>query len=288
MSRDGNDYVHEGRKLLFKALRPLVEQRLEATVKGYWQCDVAESLKVDFDGKGNIEWDLSLLLRAILNYWNKVFQQMVRRLDRPIVRSIVHELIGVRNKHSHEDNFSLEDAERALDSMRRLMAAFGLDAEKEQLTLLRNVILQPKFESFGQRQTGGVEHKKHPVPGDRSTNRSHQIEEITFDSTHKIIIIKIKRETVIERGSVYEAVRWSWKINATRARRANYVLAIVDKVCEGIFVPIVWKESERSPGRWEFEGHEADEIISAIYKGKLIPADLRKPGMASPVLYRNL
>ena len=60
-------------------------------------------------------------------------------------RAIVNELVAVRNKLSHNEPFTYDDAERALDSMRRLMEAIGAGAPAEQLGRMRDTILRTKF-----------------------------------------------------------------------------------------------------------------------------------------------
>lgn len=110
--------------------------------------------------------------------------------------------------------------------------------------------------------------------------------EIEFKPIHKLLIIKVKPETVEERG-IYDAVRRSWRVNKQRAEEAKYVLAIVDGICHGVFVVDTWQESKEIPGRYEFRGREAEEAVSTIYKGRRIPDRMRKPGMASPILYEG-
>lgn len=53
----------------------------------------------------------------------------------------VDELIGVCNRHARNEAFSDNDADRALDSMRRLAKAAGASAAAEQLGAMRNEIL---------------------------------------------------------------------------------------------------------------------------------------------------
>ena len=110
--------------------------------------------------------------------------------------------------------------------------------------------------------------------------------EIEFDPTHKLLVIKVKRETVEERG-LCDAVRWAWKIDRARAEKADYVLAVVDGICQGVFVVDAWQASEEVPGRYEFRGREAEEPVSTIYKGRRIPDRMRKPGMTWPILYEG-
>lgn len=60
-------------------------------------------------------------------------------------RSLVNELVDVRNKLSHNETFTYDDAERALDSMRRLMEAISAGETAEQLSKMRDTILRTKF-----------------------------------------------------------------------------------------------------------------------------------------------
>ena len=46
----------------------------------------------------------------------------------------MNELVDVRNKLSHNETFTYDDAERALDTMRRLMEAISAGETAEQLS----------------------------------------------------------------------------------------------------------------------------------------------------------
>ena len=59
----------------------------------------------------------------------------------------MNELITVRNKLSHNEPFTWEDAARALDSMYRLLVAAGAEVEAEHLGKMRDEILRRKFRS---------------------------------------------------------------------------------------------------------------------------------------------
>lgn len=112
-------------------------------------------------------------------------------------------------------------------------------------------------------------------------------QEIEFDPNHKLVLIKTRPETVERKGSVYNAVRSAWKLNPQNARKADYVLAVVDGICRGVFVAEEWREVKRESIRYEFQGRRAERKIRLIYEGKRIPNRLRKPGMAAPVLYEG-
>ncbi len=123
--------------------------------------------------------------------------------------------------------------------------------------------------------------------------------EIQFDQGLKIMIIKTtwskveareRRDGIAKHDSVYEAVRSKWRVSKSEADQADYVLAIIDGICRGVYVPQEWKEvpmPKGKPPRWEFDGRKADQSTWDRYMGKRIPGRMRKKGMANPVLYEG-
>ena len=74
-------------------------------------------------------------------YWDDAFRAVLRRAE----RAIVDELLSVRHDLSHSGRFTYDDAERALDSMHRLLEAVGAGASAERLGKMRDTILRTKF-----------------------------------------------------------------------------------------------------------------------------------------------
>lgn len=66
-------------------------------------------------------------------FWMDAFKAALGRAE----RSIVNELLVVRNKLAHNETFTYNDAERALDSMRRLMEAISAGDVADQLGKMR-------------------------------------------------------------------------------------------------------------------------------------------------------
>jgi len=65
------------------------------------------------------DWDVAALLKLMWEAWNDLFGKTLGRAE----RSLVQELRDVRNKWAHQEPFSSDDADRALDSMARLLTA---------------------------------------------------------------------------------------------------------------------------------------------------------------------
>lgn len=114
-------------------------------------------------------------------------------------------------------------------------------------------------------------------------------------SGHKIIAVNIKKSSKVK--SIYDAVRFAWKVSRKRAEKADYVFAVKDGVCLNVFVPeIPWLDatrknfpglaSEDRPGRLGFEGKEADKEILERYRNKRLPSSLQaKKGARNPIHY---
>ena len=119
--------------------------------------------------------------------------------------------------------------------------------------------------------------------------RLYGAQEIEFSPGDLCMVIKTRWSTVDDHGSIYEAVRRSWVVSKKRADRAKYVLAVIDGLCEGVFVPDSWMPSgtrpPSKPQRYEFTGRPTDEEISRKYIGRRLPAEMRKRGTANPVRY---
>jgi len=97
----------------------------------------------------------------------------------------------------------------------------------------------------------------------------------------KCIIIKIRHDTVLERGSVYEAVRGVWRASLHRARQCDYVLAVERGTVTGVFKPSEWyratPENARKyggfslEGRIAFVGEPAEIEAQNLYLNKRLP-----------------
>lgn len=108
---------------------------------------------------------------------------------------------------------------------------------------------------------------------------------------HKLLMITINRTAASE--SIYEAVRYAWKLDKKKAEEAEYVLAVLEGLVVGVFVATEWlvassenfeHRADRSP-RIGFRGVEAPEQVQNQYLRRRVPNEFRRPGMANPVKY---
>lgn len=142
MVKSTRQYVFEGMELLPNALTPFVEKRLENSLTGHWQVQAVERCKgLRVNKKGEVVWDQQSLLKVMNIFWTEAFKDVLGQTE----RAIVNELIAVRNALAHDDKFTYDDAERALDSMRRLMDAISAGDTALNLSKMRDTILRTKF-----------------------------------------------------------------------------------------------------------------------------------------------
>lgn len=142
MAKSTRQYVFEGMELLPDALVPFVEKRLENSIKGHWQIEVVQRVQgLKPNSAGEVAWDQQGLLKTMMAFWKEAFGTVLGHPE----RSYVSELLDVRNKLSHNETFTYDDAERSLDSMRRLMESISAGDVADQLGKMRDTILRTKF-----------------------------------------------------------------------------------------------------------------------------------------------
>lgn len=142
MAKSTRQHVFEGMELLPEALIPFVEKRLESSLRGHWQVQVVERVRgLRPNGDGQVNWDQQGLLQAMMAFWKDAFAMVLGHPE----RSYVSELLDVRNKLSHNEAFTYDDAERALDTMRRLLESVSAKETAEKISASRDTILRTKY-----------------------------------------------------------------------------------------------------------------------------------------------
>lgn len=100
----------------------------------------------------------------------------------------------------------------------------------------------------------------------------------------RALIIKIRPSFVVERGSVYEAVRAAWHIDPEHAKGLP-VVASVDGIIKGVFTGVQWRRSKKYPGRYGFMAQESRKEEHRALVGCRLPAKYCKKGQANPIRY---
>src|SRR5262245_24893719 len=139
MAITNHERVGKALELLREGLRPFVERELKARHGDKWQLQVRDIISDTRLGGGKSEplQDVNVLLVVMDRTWGDVFRTTLGKSD----RSLVNELIQVRNSWAHQNPFSTDDAYRALDSASRLLAAVsapqGTELDRLKMELLR-------------------------------------------------------------------------------------------------------------------------------------------------------
>ena len=142
MAKSTRQHVFEGMELLPEGLIPFVEKRLESQVKGHWQVEVVQRVRaLRPNDDGQVNWDQQGLLQVMMAFWKDAFSMVLGHPE----RSYVSELLDVRNKLSHNESFTYDDAERALDTMRRLLESVSASEVAEKISASRDTILRTKY-----------------------------------------------------------------------------------------------------------------------------------------------
>jgi hypothetical protein len=111
------------------------------------------------------------------------------------------------------------------------------------------------------------------------------------DFQHRAVLINVNRS--ISETTIYEATRYSWKIDPRKAARAEIIVAVRFGIVVAVFLADHWLPAtaenfpghEPVPGRFGFVGSEAPEDLRRLYIAKRLPDEFRKPGAANPIKY---
>ena len=146
MAITNHERVGKALELLREGLRPYVEREMRARYGGNWASEVKAMLNDTRLGGGapGALTDVAALLVVMDRSWGEVFRNTLGKAE----RSLVNEIIDVRNRWAHQETFSSDDADRALDSVARLLTAVSAAeaAEVEKMkTELRRVIFDEQL-----------------------------------------------------------------------------------------------------------------------------------------------
>jgi predicted AAA+ superfamily ATPase len=121
MAISNHERVGKALELLKEGLRPFVERELKTYHGDRWDSEVKEVLTDTRlgGGKGDAMQDVAVQLVLMDRTWGDVFRKTLGKAE----RSLVNELLDVRNRWAHQNPFSGDDADRALDSVSRLLTA---------------------------------------------------------------------------------------------------------------------------------------------------------------------
>src|SRR6266496_1157935 len=110
--------------LLREGLHPFVQRELQAHFGKYWITESTAAWRNELTWPADQDeprLDVAALLHLMWDHWNGVFRNTLGFAE----RSLVSELRDHRNKWAHQQAFSGDDADRALDSAARLLTSIS-------------------------------------------------------------------------------------------------------------------------------------------------------------------
>src|SRR5437016_358982 len=141
MAISNHERVGKALDLVKTGLAPFVERELRSLYKDRALAEAQRfmtSERLDAN-RPFAAWDAAVLLRLMWDSWNDVFRRTLGHAE----RTLVSELRDVRNRWAHQEPFSGDDADRALDSAERLLAAVSAsqadDVRKMKMELRRTI-----------------------------------------------------------------------------------------------------------------------------------------------------
>lgn len=154
MAMTNHERVGKAMELLKQGLGPFVEREFNNVHREQAKAQAArmasDRLLAD---KAIAAWDVAALLKLMWESWNDVFAKILGRAE----RSLVQELRDWRNKWAHQEPFSSDDADRALDSIVRLLTAVSAKQADEVGKLkmeLRRLIFDEQMRSEKRKTSG--------------------------------------------------------------------------------------------------------------------------------------
>jgi len=156
MAMTNQERVGKALELLKAGLGPFVEREIHAAVKaGTVRMETVRRFAEDpiLANRPVVEWDAAALLKLISDTWNEVFRTTLGRAE----RNLVSETRDVRNAWAHQRPFSSDDADRALDSIGRLLTAVSAPQADEVARLkmeLRRQVFEEQARQERRRSAG--------------------------------------------------------------------------------------------------------------------------------------
>src|SRR6266566_1641776 len=141
MAITNHERVGKALELVKTGLAPFVEREFKSLYKEKALAEAQRFMTSErLDAKRPFSaWDAAVLLRLMWDSWNEVFRRTLGQAE----RTLVSELRDVRNRWAHQEPFSGDDADRALDSAERMLTAVSAsqadDVRKVKMELRRTI-----------------------------------------------------------------------------------------------------------------------------------------------------
>jgi hypothetical protein len=213
MAISNHERIGKALNLLKDGLRPFVEREMQAFYRTNWVEMVKETFRDSrLGGDDNPMGDAAALLVLMDRHWGNVFRATLGRAE----RSLINEIIDVRNRWAHQNPFSGDDADRALDSIARLLTSVSAPEANEvnrmKMELRRVIYDEQACQQTRSRVAAPVYHHR------------EEIDRTLADDEAFVAELRRNMPSAIERGSMAEGIR---RHTDKRVPRAHEVVAAV-------------------------------------------------------------
>ncbi|MBW7893701.1 MAG: ATP-binding protein [Opitutaceae bacterium] len=142
MPTTNHERVGKGMELLQAGLQPFLERELNDAYGEDWRTKAQQTLKETKLQVGAKNIDVAAQLVLLDREWRDLFSTRLGKAH----RAIVNELITVRNSWAHQEAFSNDDTDRALDSVARLLRAVGAGKEADEADEIKHELRRASFD----------------------------------------------------------------------------------------------------------------------------------------------
>ncbi len=155
MAMTNQERIAKALELLKSGLGPFVEREIQSAIRKNMQVPAVRAFADDpmARDKPIPQWDAALLLKLMWESWNEVFRATLG----PAERGLVGEIRGYRNRWAHQEPFTSDDTDRALDSVARLLTAVSATEADEVGKMkmeLRRLIFDEQMRSEKRKSAG--------------------------------------------------------------------------------------------------------------------------------------
>ena len=142
MAMTNHERIGKALTLLSEGLAPFVARECQAKYGEGWVQSISRMDRTAGASEKKVSpTDAQFLLKVMWDEWQSIFRTVLGQTD----RTYVSELRDVRNRWAHQDTFSTDDAERALDTMRRLLLAISAPEAAVELDKMRQELRRLQF-----------------------------------------------------------------------------------------------------------------------------------------------
>lgn len=157
MGMTNYERVAKALELLKEGLGPFVQREIENTYQDQALNQAKQILGEDWllADRSIQQLDASALLKLMWDAWNDVFRKTFGFAE----RTLVSELRDVRNKWAHQETFSSDDTDRALDTTERMLTAVSAPQAEEVRKMkmeLRRLVFDEQSRNERRKSSGTV------------------------------------------------------------------------------------------------------------------------------------